>query len=124
MPHSSANWSSFADTLEKSLIVPPNWSRTKWQLLPTTIGIDREKSAVDIATTQKGTREKRYTTSSGPSPFPLLDQYVRDILARRGGVDGDIRSWSISYIDDNLKIPSETATAESCLKKYHLLLIK
>ena len=110
MLHSAADWSSYADALEKSLVVPLNWSRTKWQLLPTTTGIDREKSAIDIATTQKSTRETRYTTSSGPSPFPLLDQYVRDILARRGGVDGDIRSWSISYVDDNLK-------TESCLKK-------
>jgi hypothetical protein len=92
----AADWSGYAEALEKTLVVPLNWSRVKWPLLPT---LELKEGGTSAANhlSKKKSATSRYITSTGLSPFPCLDHYVKNVLGSRGGVEGDIRSWSISY---------------------------
>ncbi len=47
----------------------------------------------------------------GSSPFPLLDEYCRSVLGTRGGVQGEIRSWSIQYQSQRLPTGSSSSSS-------------
>lgn len=97
--HACVDWSPYADALEKTLVVPLNWSRLKFPLLPT-LELKEGRKTTNMYLCKTKSSASRYTTSSGLSPFPCLDDYIKNVLGRRGGIEGDIRSWSISYLDE------------------------
>lgn len=81
-------------------MVPLNWSRLKFPLLPTLELKEGRKTTNIYVCKNKSSASSRYITSSGLSPFPCLDDYIKNVLGRRGGIEGDIRSWSISYLNE------------------------
>ena len=107
----AVDWSVYSEALEKSLVVPLNWSRLKLSILPS-ITPCNEYTATSTSLTQQRSRVKCCKTSTGPSPFPCIDQYVTDVLGKRGGDRGEIRAWSLSYVEENKSGMTPESTVE------------
>lgn len=87
------NWEQHGRALAESLVVPPNYSKISYELLPDLLEINdpqlkRPLTHTIIRATQ--------TTSYGRSPYPCLDEFILSTLATRNGVQGSIRAWAIN----------------------------
>jgi hypothetical protein len=88
------NWEDHGQLLADTLVVPPNFSKLLFELVP---DVDEQNLPYPV---RKGTEATRafsipQSSSYGPSPFPFLDNFVLGSLASRGGVVGSIRAWSV-----------------------------
>ncbi|GKY96821.1 hypothetical protein MPSEU_000641300 [Mayamaea pseudoterrestris] len=94
------DWSLHAEALALTLIVPMNSSKIVVPLLAPVEQLDSKVNtklpAVD--------RPNRCTTalSVGTSPYPMVDNFVMDVLAFRGDVRGSIRAWSVETSENGL----------------------
>ena len=91
------DWTPHADALAQTLVIPVHSTKIQFPILPdlqdTCGGGGGGLRSQGIA---RGLGSRRHTPqSSGPSPFPVLDDFVLKHLATRGGVKGTIRSWSL-----------------------------
>ena len=89
----TVDWTSHAEALGHTLVVPPNSSLVDNPLLPLILNAD----AVVEARVARATVPKLSSTvpSRGPSPYPALDDFILRELGSRGGVAGLIRAWSV-----------------------------
>lgn len=93
----STDWTLHAEALAQTLVVPVNVSKIDFPILP--YDDDEKKENNNCGKAKKGssgaTRTSAASPTVGPSPYPVLDNYVLKILAARGGIQGSIRAWSI-----------------------------
>jgi hypothetical protein len=91
----ATDWSMHAEVLAQTLVVPANQSKLQHLVLPF---IDESKEEL-ISRVPGQTRRLLAMEAKpicvGPSPYPVLDDYVQRELATRGGVKGAIRAWSV-----------------------------
>ena len=106
---SAMDWESHAEALAATLVVPANASKTAYPILsdandhyklPTTKkAIDGIKGArqpfTSSASLMMNRPKSRVATSNGETPLPLLEDFILNKLATRGGTQGSIRTWSI-----------------------------
>eukprot|EP00557_Chaetoceros_sp_GSL56_P008669 CAMPEP_0176494752 /NCGR_PEP_ID=MMETSP0200_2-20121128/10281_1 /TAXON_ID=947934 /ORGANISM="Chaetoceros sp., Strain GSL56" /LENGTH=597 /DNA_ID=CAMNT_0017892565 /DNA_START=47 /DNA_END=1837 /DNA_ORIENTATION=+ len=105
---------TFAKVFSDTLVVPCMKDRKEAPILPSII-LDQQACPTrrniisfmsNTATTNTGchvsnqqpetsTSHDKYITNIGPSPFPELDRFVKNVLATRKNINGSIRSWSI-----------------------------
>lgn len=105
---------TFAKVFSDTLVVPCIEDRQEAPILPSII-LDQQACPTrrniisfmsNTATTNTGchvsnqqpetsTSHDKYITNIGPSPFPELDRFVKNVLATRKNINGSIRSWSI-----------------------------
>ena len=111
---SALDWTAHAVTLAATLVVPPSHSEKVPLILPR---IDRDCKALRASlarrapetlgghrpTTAAGRPDRR--TQCGPSPFPVLDQYVAKVLGSRNGAVGWIRAWDCDRSLSSSAIP-------------------
>ena len=100
---SSIDWTSHAEALAKTLVVPLNASKMDYPILP----FDEVETEVTDANDFRASKilpvaKPRLISSSysGPSPYPVLDSFVQSVLAMRESLKGAIRAWSIEKDDD------------------------
>ena len=91
----ATDWSSHADALAETLVVPVNGSKIENPILPfdeSLLGNAQKKGQ----TTRTGDPKTTSMQSYGSSPYPLIDDFVRNNLGARGGTQGSIRAWSMT----------------------------
>jgi hypothetical protein len=93
----STDWTLHAEALAQTLVVPVNVSKIDFPILPYDDDENEETNNCGKAKrfSSGATRTTVASPSVGPSPYPVLDNYVLKILAARGGIQGSIRAWSI-----------------------------
>ena len=118
---SALDWTAHANALAATLVVPPSHSE-KVPLILSRIDGDCKALRASLArrtpetldchrpTTDGGRPDRR--TQYGPSPFPVLDRYVANVLGSRGGAVGWIRAWDCD------RLLSSSATP--CCITYHM----
>lgn len=105
---SSMDWTVHAEALAQTLVVPLNSSKISFPILPDPADLDESngllsQSALNRNRLSKDSKHdkmnhrKNRDTTMGPSPFPCLDRFVGEVLAKRGGVVGIIRAWSMDF---------------------------
>jgi hypothetical protein len=103
---SSQDWTAHAEALAATLVVPMNVSKRNFPILADSEAakaIDETcaetPSSASLALSVATTRSTAHSTAvkTGRSLFPFLDNYVLNKLATRGGVQGNIRGWSMDY---------------------------
>eukprot|EP00977_Amphora_coffeiformis_P006765 scaffold1485_cov171-Amphora_coffeaeformis.AAC.4 len=99
----STDWTLHAEALANTLVVPLNVTKMGFPVLP--YAEEDDISAANIASVvgkqsrSVGTRPV-HTTFTGPSPYPVIDDFVRKTLATREGTQGSIRAWSVETHDE------------------------
>ena len=92
------DWSMHAEALAQTLVIPLNSSKIDFPILTN----PEILQTLDLPLSQKNEiknhshsskHSSNNTTTMGPSPFPSLDNYVNNILGKRGGGNGCIRAW-------------------------------
>ncbi|KAL7560945.1 hypothetical protein ACA910_022433 [Epithemia clementina (nom. ined.)] len=109
------DWGPHADVLAQTLVIPVNSSKIVFPILPDLPGGNGwyPRGGMHNNSSQSGQPAGLHYApqSSGPSPLPLLDQFVLTYLATRGGVQGTIRSWTLeSRAQDETPSPLVLAT--------------
>eukprot|EP00980_Cylindrotheca_fusiformis_P031437 scaffold26366_cov117-Cylindrotheca_fusiformis.AAC.8 len=88
------NWEPHARVLAKTLVVPLEQGPEYISILK----VDEEKVGQSWNRVNAG-KVKKYHPSipirMAATPLPSLDAYVADVLANRGGTQGNIRAWSV-----------------------------
>ena len=99
---SALDWTAHADALAATLVVPPSHSEKTPLILPRIDGGCKAPRASLARRTPEALDGHRPTTVAGrpdrgtqygPSPFPVLDRYVANVLGSRHGAAGLIRAW-------------------------------
>jgi hypothetical protein len=91
------DWARHAEALAQTLVVPLNGSKIDYPILPAADG-DEIRSIIPVTRSLKSSScYSSKAVSHGPSPYPMLDDFVITQLANRGGIQGMIRAWSIDY---------------------------
>lgn len=93
---SAVDWTDHATALGETLVVPVNGSKLDVPIL-------EDSGEAKALLSESSDREATSVSSSRPtstmqgglSPFPFVDDFVRDDLGSRGGVEGSIRAWSV-----------------------------
>lgn len=97
---SAVDWTDHATALGETLVVPVNSSKLEVSILQETDeakALLAESSICDKEATGSAVSSSRPTSTMqvGASPFPSVDDFVRDDIGCRGGVRGAIRAWSV-----------------------------
>jgi len=96
----SMDWSAHAEALEKTLVVPLEWSRSNFPILPL-LTENAKVTSKGVFQITRNPRAKTSKNSHGPSPFPTLDKFIlSEYVGSRGGIQCEIRTWSIAYNED------------------------
>jgi DNA-directed primase/polymerase protein len=93
---SKTDWSSHANALTETFVVPINVEKIDYPILPRLVLPD--ESDLFIRSLKSGVARPTghaMTTFYGISPYPMVDEFVQHHLANRGGTVGSIRAWSI-----------------------------
>jgi Herpesviridae UL52/UL70 DNA primase len=102
----ATDWTMHAQALADTLVVPLNATKIEYSLLPyheeqATLPVRGSESMLGSSQLVAASgRPGRSRGSRGPSPYPVLDEYVMDVLCQRGcegglAAPGSIRTWSI-----------------------------
>jgi Herpesviridae UL52/UL70 DNA primase len=104
------DWTDHAEALAATLVVPMNFMKSSFPIL----GESKDAMALkdgDVGTLSSGTirgkgpigKMRNSTNQTGKSPFPFLDDFVIHTLCCRGGIQGEIRCWTMD-VNQNLPI--------------------
>jgi hypothetical protein len=102
----ATDWTAHAQALSETLVIPLNATKLDYVILPyrddavLTPGDGSSESSATRQLSQLHTAGRWSQNLRGPSPYPTLDEYVVNILCRRGcqegsAVSGSIRAWSL-----------------------------
>lgn len=99
----SLNWEDHATALESTLVVPAHTTKIGCPILPDVDGDLADnglqrlvlKAGFRSWARQSALKSKRSSCSHGKSPFPSLERFIRDTLARRKGLEGSIYTFSL-----------------------------
>jgi len=92
------DWTRHAEALAQTLVVPLNGAKMACAILPSP-EVDDTDPASSTHTLKKTGRPRSITSTlaTGPSTYPMIDDFVLRALATRGDVPGSIRAWSVEY---------------------------
>jgi Herpesviridae UL52/UL70 DNA primase len=87
------DWTAHAEALAQTFVVPLNSVKNTNVILP----VPEETLPIPPKLTLSGHRVSTSlsTLHLGPTPYPVMDAFVLQELAVRGGVIGTIRGWSV-----------------------------
>ncbi|GAX12675.1 hypothetical protein FisN_13Lh150 [Fistulifera solaris] len=93
----STDWKSHAEALAQTLVVPLNWAKVAYPVLPFDRNVLRDigRGETKISGQNRG-MPSSMSLSVGKSPYPLIDTFVENHLGARGGIQGYIRTWSVA----------------------------
>jgi hypothetical protein len=93
----ATDWKSHAEALAQTLVVPLNWAKVAYPILPFDPSVlkDISRTKTKIVGQSRGI-PSTMSLSVGKSPYPLIDNFVENRLGARGGIQGYIRAWSIA----------------------------
>jgi hypothetical protein len=111
------DWSTHAEALALTLVVPMNSSKMLNLILPCEDILPDFNNKTDTGNSTTSFRPRATTPalSMGASPFSCLDKFVTESLATRGGIQGSIRAWSIDQNDKGL---SQVITYQMVRNRY------
>mmetsp|Transcript_3699 Transcript_3699/g.4361 ORF Transcript_3699/g.4361 Transcript_3699/m.4361 type:complete len:635 (-) Transcript_3699:99-2003(-) len=99
--HEEVVWEKHAIALVHTFIVPMENQLVNKEIL------ELPESTINNSTSQKTSiktntvlSNQGSTSNTSSSPYPLLDKFVQNTLAKRKGLDGTIRSWSLEQWND------------------------
>ncbi|CAB9521107.1 directed primase/polymerase protein [Seminavis robusta] len=89
------DWSLHAQVLCRTLVVPLNWRKIDYPLLPEME--DETESNETKPSRQPTPLSNSARPTFGESPYPYIDRFVEDVLAIRGSppIQGAIRAWTL-----------------------------
>jgi len=118
---SAVDWSSHAEALAQTLVIPLNSTKLKIPILPDLSELTKTCSwKPNKLGSNRPSRRKYGKSSTGPSPFPCIDDFILKAPAKRGGVEGQIRCWSAEYFVDGAE---RSPPPSDQLKKKHIKLL-
>ena len=96
----SLSFEDHAAALASTLIVPINATKIKYPLLknPSSIFFGVEMNTLKYSSrfvSKGGVGSSKYQSCYGESPFPLMEDFVVNVLGRRRGLGGSIGTWSL-----------------------------
>lgn len=105
----ATDWNSHAEALAQTLVVPVNWAKVTYPILPFDRSLLEESGKPNVRISSSQRMPSSMNLSVGASPYPLIDDFVVNHLGRRGGIQGSIRAWSV--VDAPSKGIDDSATA-------------
>jgi hypothetical protein len=107
---SKTDWSTHAEALAQTFVVPINIAKIDYPILPRIADVTKNATFLSykLVSSQHqqrtaGNSTVTSTSSLGKSPYPMIDEFVQNHLARRGGTVGMIRAWSMEVEPTTLR---------------------
>ena len=100
------DWHDHACALAQTLVVPLNSSKINYPIIH--VQEFESNKGTNKPNIQCNNRGVGRTARTGISSYPCLDEYVNSVLATRGGVQGNIRCWSVSSFSQSKENESDT----------------
>lgn len=113
---SRTDWSTHADALAQTFVVPINVAKIDYPLLPRmAVPLDEIRSSRSLQQRSTGSATGKIS-SFEKSPYPMIDEYVQNHLASRGGTQGMVRAWSMEV--DPTTLQPITLSYQMCRNRY------
>jgi hypothetical protein len=110
------DWTPHAKMLASTLVIPLGGSEGK-PLFRVDEGEYVVQAPGSKATSSGRSYEPAISIYTAKSPMPTLENFVREVLGRRGGPEGAIRAWSIEYGGAKGDVPV-SITFQMCRNRY------